>query len=183
MTAELDNFVLFVNDELLAAGYAAAAHSAGNDRCMRCHTAAGCKDTLSSLHAFDILRGCLKADKDDLLASLCPFLCLVSCEDDLAGSSARCSRKALADLLCLLDSVLVEGAVKKCVKVTRIDRKNSGLLVDLALFYEVIGDLKSSACCSLAVTCLQHVELAVLDRELHILHVTIVIFQLSHQSP
>ena len=68
--------------------------------------------------------------------------------------------------------------MKQCIKVTRIDSEDSSLLVDLAFLNKVICDLKSSACCSLAVTCLKHIKLAMLDGELHILHVAIVIFEL-----
>ena len=45
------------------------------------------------------------------------------------------------------------------------------------------GDLQRGGGGALAVTGLQHVELAVLDGELHILHVAIVIFQRAGRCP
>ena len=64
------------------------------------------------------------------------------------------------------------------VQVTRIDHLDSLLLVDHSLVNQVTCDLKSSLGSSLAVTGLKHVQLAVLDSELHILHVSVMVFQL-----
>ena len=178
VAAQLDGLVVRIDNQFLASGNAAGTHAARNDRRVRGHAAAGCQDTLSGLHAFDILRRSLETDKNNLLALRSPFLGILRREDDLAACSARSSRKALADQFCLLQSFLIKGSVKQCIEVSRVNCKNSCLLVDLALFDEVICDLQSSASCSLAVTCLQHIQLAMLDGELHILHVMIVILQL-----
>ena len=67
--------------------------------------------------------------------------------------------------------------MKQSVKVTRIDHCNSLFLCSHALIYEVTCDLKSSLSSSLTVTCLQHVQFLVLNSKLHILHISVVIFQ------
>ena len=68
--------------------------------------------------------------------------------------------------------------MKQGIQVTRINVKNRFLLVDLALSNKVAGNLQSCLCGSLTVTALQHIKLSILDGELHVLHISVVIFQL-----
>ena len=63
------------------------------------------------------------------------------------------------------------------VEVTGLDHSDSLLLVDHAFVDQVAGDLQSSRSGTLTVTGLQHVQLAVLNGELHILHVAVVVLQ------
>ena len=56
-----------------------------------------------------------------------------------------------------------------------IDHGHGLLFVDHPLVHQVAGDLEGSGRGALAVAGLQHVELAVLHGELHILHIVIVI--------
>ena len=67
--------------------------------------------------------------------------------------------------------------MKQSIQVSGLYGKNRLLLVDHSFIYHVMGDLQSSLCCSLSVTALQHVKSAILDGELHILHISVVIFQ------
>ena len=67
--------------------------------------------------------------------------------------------------------------MKQCVKVTRIDHSYSFFLRSHALVNKVACDLQSSLSSSLTVTCLQHVQFAVLYGKLHILHVSVVSLQ------
>ena len=67
--------------------------------------------------------------------------------------------------------------MKKCIKVTRIDHCNSLFLSSHSLINEVTSDLKSSLCSSLTISCLKHIKLTVLNSELHILHISVVIFK------
>ena len=182
LAAELDRLCISINNQFLAACNAAGTHTTCNDCSVACHTAACCENTLSSLHTLDIFRRSLETDKNNLLTLGSSSLRVLSCEDDLAGSSARSSRETLANHSCVLDSFLAEGAVKQCVEVTRLDVKDSLLLIDLAFLDEVIRDLQSSTSCSLAVTALKHIQFAMLDRELHILHISVVIFELVGNS-
>ena len=67
--------------------------------------------------------------------------------------------------------------MEKRVKVSGVDHSNGFLLGSHTLVNEVAGNLKSSLSCSLAVTCLEHIKLAVLNGELHILHIAVVLFK------
>ena len=63
------------------------------------------------------------------------------------------------------------------IQLLGLNAQYSGALIDNALINEVAGDLQSSLCGALAVTGLQHKELAIFDGELHVLHILVVVFQ------
>ena len=67
--------------------------------------------------------------------------------------------------------------MQKGVQVSGIDHRYCFLLRLHSLVHEIAGDLQSRRSGSLAVTALQHVQLAILDGKFHILHVMIMIFQ------
>ncbi len=67
--------------------------------------------------------------------------------------------------------------MQQSVEVSWVDHCNCFLLGLHALINEVASDLQSSLSSSLTVSGLQHVELLVLNSELHILHVVIVVLQ------
>ena len=81
--------VCFVHCDVGAAGNAAGTHAAGNNGCVRGHTAADSENTLRSLHAGDVLRRGFKTDKNNLLALCFPCFCIVSGENNLTAGSAR----------------------------------------------------------------------------------------------
>ena len=51
------------------------------------------------------------------------------------------------------------------------------LLIDHALFHHLHGDANGGRTGPLAIAGLQHVQLAVFDRELEVLHVPVVLFE------
>ena len=106
-----------------------------------------------------------------------PCNCIVSCEYDLTASSSGGSAKALTDCFCSLKSSGIELRVKECVEVSRIDHCNCFLRCSHTFVNQVTSDLHSSLSCSLTVSCLEHVELTVLNCELHVLHVSVVLFE------
>ena len=67
--------------------------------------------------------------------------------------------------------------MEKCIEVAGVNHKNSFLLGSHALVNEVAGNLESSLSGSLAVTGLEHIELAVFNGKFHILHISVVLFQ------
>ena len=69
--------------------------------------------------------------------------------------------------------------MEECVKVSGVDHSNSLFLIDHALVNEVASDFESSLSGSLTVSGLKHIELALFNGELHILHVTVMIFKSS----
>ena len=86
--------VLLVHVDLGAAGDAAGAHAAGDDRRVGGHAAADGQDALRGLHALDVLGRGLQANQNDLLALCSPFLGVLGGEDDAAaGSSGRSGQR------------------------------------------------------------------------------------------
>ena len=174
LAGESELLVSLVHGYVAAAGNTAGAHTAGNNGSVRGHTAADGQDTLSSFHTGDVLGRGLKSDKNDLLACLFPLLGIVGSKHDLsAGSTGRCAQ-TLADGVGSLECLGVELRVEQSVEVTGIYHHNGFFFGAHALVNEVAGDLESSLSGSLTVAALKHIELAVLNGELHILHIAVV---------
>ena len=67
--------------------------------------------------------------------------------------------------------------MKKSIKVTRVDHSYRFFLGSHTLVNEVASNLKSCLSCSLTVSGLKHIKLAVLNGELHILHISVMILK------
>ena len=67
--------------------------------------------------------------------------------------------------------------MKQCIQVTRIDHSYCFFFCSHTFIYEVTCNLQSSLSCSLTITCLQHEKFSILDSKLHILHISVMIFQ------
>lgn len=172
--------VLLVHLDVAAAGNAAGAHAARDDRRVGGLSAADGQDALRELHAFDVFGGGFQSYQDDLFALLALLDGIFCGEHDLAGGSARRGRDALADdvvLIRLFERFGIELRVQQHIERLRVDLHERFLLGDHALVDEVAGDLDGGGGGALAVTRLQHVEFLVLDGELHILHVAVMRFE------
>ena len=177
LASQLELLVLLVHLDVAAAGYTAGTHTTCNNGCVGGHTAANGQDALGSLHTGDILRRGLQTNQNDLFALCVPSLGIVSGKYNLAACSAGRCAQTLADRRSSLQCLCVELGVQQGVQISRVDHQNSLLLVDHALVNQVASDLQCSLCGSLTVTALEHVQLLVLNGELHILHITVVILQ------
>ena len=169
--------VFFIHIDRGATGYAAGTHAAGNNCSVRGHTAANGQNTLSCLHAFNIFGRGFKTDQDNLLAAGLPVLCILCGEYDLTASRAGGSRKSFCNGQSRFKSLGVKLGMEQCVEVSGVNHKNSFLFGLLSFVDQVAGDLQSGLSGTLTVTGLKHVELAVLNGELHILHIVVVIFK------
>ena len=74
--------------------------------------------------------------------------------------------------------ILIEYRVKQLVEFARITTLYGSLLINLALLQEVHGYLHHCRTRALSVTGLKEPKLALLNGELHILHVVIVLLEL-----
>ena len=72
--------------------------------------------------------------------------------------------------------------MEQLVELLGLATQDGGLLVDQTLVHQVHGDLNHSGTCALTVTCLEEPELALLNGELHILHIVIVVLKLCLKS-
>ena len=172
-----EQLVFIVYGDLAATGHAAGTHAAGHNSSVRGHAAADGEDALSDLHTLDVLGRGLQTNQNDLLAALMPLLGVFGGEYHLAAGSAGGSSQALADNFGLLHGLGIELGMQQGIQLLGLYAENSLFLVDHALVHQVNSDLQSSGSGTLAVTGLQHVELAILNGELHVLHILVVLLQ------
>ena len=182
VAVDLEGLCLLIDFDLVvvaAAGDTAGAHTTSNNGCVAGHAAADGQDALRDLHTHDILGAGLQTHQNDLLhlAGLDHLLCLFSSKDDLAAGRTGRSCQTLADDLCSLQGSSVELGMQQGIQLLGLHAQDSLLLGDHALVHQVTCDLQSSLSGTLAVTGLQHVQVAVLNGELHILHIAEVVLQ------
>ena len=179
LAGKLKGLGFFVHLDGAAAGNAAGAHAAGDDSRVGGHAAADGQNALRVVHTLDILRRGLETDEDDLGAVLGPLGRGLSGKDDLAAGGAGRGGQTRADDLGLLERGRVERRVQEGIEALRVDHGDGLFLGDHAFVDEIAGDLHRGGSGTLAVAGLQHVELLVLDGELHILHVAVVVLELG----
>ncbi len=129
------------------------------------------------MHPVDVLRRGLHAHEDDRFALPCAPLRLVGVEDDVAARGPRAGGQAPRELS--LGSLRVDGGVKELVDAVRVDAEDRLFLGDEALLRHVDGRPHGVRARVRFATepALEHVELAVLDRELEVLHVAEVMLE------
>ena len=179
LAAERENFLVLVDDDVAAAGNAAGAHAARNDRRVGGHTAADGEDALCIVHALDVLGRGLETDENDFLFAFVdhPVGGVFGGEYDFAARRAGRGGKRAADGFGSLERLCVELGMQERVKLFGIDHADRFLLVDHALVDEVACDLESGGRGALAVSGLEHEELALFDGELHVLHISVVLLK------
>ena len=177
-SVDLDRAGLVVDLQLAGARYAALAHAAGHDGCVRGHAAACGQDACRVEHAFQVLGRGLDAHQNGACAVLGQHLFGVLGEEHYGTRrGARRCGQTFGDDLCAGDGLLVEDGVEQFVEFRGLAAQHGGLLVDQTLAEHVHGDLDHRGARALAVAALQHPELAVLNRELDVLHVGEILFQ------
>ena len=169
---ELLGFLVHV--DLTAAGDTALAHAAGNNRRVAGHSAANRQDPLCGSHTLDIFGAGLKANQDNLFLPGGPGLGIFRREDDPAAGGTGRGAEALSDRGSGLQLIRIKLRVQQGVEIARLNHQNGLLLVDHTFVDKVAGDLQCGLRGALAVAALEHIKLAVLDGELHVLHVAVV---------
>src|SRR4051812_33097463 len=106
----------------------------------------------------------------------------IGSKNNLSHSRAGRSRKSLCQDL-YLRALLIQPGYEEVIQLVRIDAEDGFFLGDQTFFHHVnrYPDRRQSR--TLAVAGLQHVELAILDRELKILHVLVMLFQSRRDVP
>ena len=130
-------------------------------------------------HALDVLRRGLQTDQNDLFAALAPHSVASSAvKYNFAAGSARRSGQARARSAFAAFSASASNCgcsrASSCLGSTL---QNSLFFGDHAFVHQINGDFQSGGSGALAVSGLEHVELAVLNGEFHILHVAVVVFE------
>ena len=179
LAAKVKILIFFADLNLAAAGYTTGTHTTCYYCCMRGHTAANGQDTFCCMHTFDVFRRGLKTNENNSFACFVMCLCVLSGEVYLTCCSARGCRKCTTDNLSLCESLSIKVRVKELVKRLSVNTHNCLLRSNHTFIYEVTSDLKSCLCGSLTVTGLKEIQLTFLNGKLHILHITVVVFELA----
>ena len=177
LTAHFHGLGLVVDFDFAGTGDAAFAHTASHHSCVACHAAAHCEDALSHCHAAKVFGRSLNTYEHYFLFLFSPSLGVVSLEHYLTCCGTRRSGKTLGNNFGAFEGCLVEYWVKQLVKFVRLHAQQGGLLVNFAGAEEFHGYAYHGHACAFAVTGLEHPELAVLDSELHVLHILIIVFE------
>ena len=175
----VDGLGFLVIVQLAAAGDAAGAHAAGNNGRVRGHAAADGQDALRRRHALDVFRRGLQTNQNDLLARL-GRSCVASSavKYDLPQAAPGEAARPMADRASRPSAPRRQTAgAAGSPAASAPPCRTASSLGDHAFVDQVDGDLQRGGRGALAVTGLEHVELAVLDGELHILHVAVVVLQ------
>ena len=106
-----------------------------------------------------------------------PLLGIVGVEHNLSTGGTGAGGQTLGNDLGLSEGLLVEDGVQQLVELLGLAAHDGGLLINLTLVEQVDGNLHHSGTRALSVTGLQEPQLALLNGELHVLHVVIMVLQ------
>ena len=67
--------------------------------------------------------------------------------------------------------------MQQSVKIPRIDHGYCLLLGNHSFVYQITRNLQCGLCSTLTISRLQHIQMTILDRKLHILHISVMILQ------
>ena len=169
-------FLVLKNAKLTAAGHAAGADLTGDDGGMAGASAVRREYALGGVHALHVLGARLVADEQHG-AVRGAFYRVGGGEADLSTGRAGRGGKPGGNGTGGGQRLAVEAGVEQRVELARLQLHDGLLLGAYALAHEVDGDLHGGLRRALAVTGLEHKELAALDGELHVLHILIVLFK------
>ena len=164
-----------VDLEGVDAADAGGAHAAGDDGGVRGLAAVRGQDALSGNHAVEVVGRGLPAHEDAGLAGLGVGLGVGGGEDHGAHGRARGGVEALGDDLVV--GLGVELRVEELVELLGGNAHDRLLLGDAALLVHLDGDLERGEGGALAHAGLEHPELALLDGELEVHHVSVVVLE------
>ncbi len=127
----------------------------------------------------DILRGSLFTYQDDLFTRRAKLFGFVRSEDDLADAAARPGRKAGADFFrCFLRLDIYHG-VEQFFQLFRPHTADGRLLGDETFLHHVNRHLDGCRAVSFPHPGLQHIQDAMLNGELDVLHIRVMGIQLT----
>ena len=161
-----------------AAGHARGSHAARHHRGVRGHAPGRGQDALRGDHAADVLRRRLAPHQQRALAAGRPLLGFVGGEHDAPGRGAGGRVEAGGHGLAQLAAPRrIDAGVQELVDLLRLDPLDRLHAGDQPFAHHVHGDRHRRRAGALPGPGLQQVEVAVLDRELQVLHVPVVALQ------
>ena len=181
-TVHFNRTGFIVDVQCSGTGHTTLTHATSHNSSVRCHAATCGQDTIGNSHTCQIFRRSFYTHHHHALTAGMPFGSIFGKEHNLSASCTRRSRKAASQNLGLLQSRLVKHRVKQFIQLIGFATQQSRLFVNHTLMQQVGGNLHHSRAGTLAVTCLEEPEFTFLYGELHVLHISIMVFQLGLQS-
>ena len=167
---------LGVNDDTLGRTDTGATHAPGNHCGVAGHAATGGENTLGRVHAVDIVGAGFHADQNHrLLGSM--GLGRVGGEHDRAMSGTGGGRHALGNDVAI--GLGVDHGMEKLLQGNGVDALQGLAFRDQSFLFHVHGDLQCRSRGALSGTGLEHPQLVFLNRELHVLHLAVMEFELA----
>src|SRR5215469_8389970 len=170
--------VLFVDVDVAGARHATLAHAARDHGGVAGHPAARSQNPFGHFHAVNVFRRGFCTDENDrrLLSVARTLDGFIRREHDLADCRARGGRQTFRQHF-HFPSFFIETRYQEVIQLVRLDPEDGFVLADQAFFDHIESHANRGQSGALSVARLQHVELAVLDGELEVLHVAIVLLQ------
>ncbi len=102
---------------------------------------------------------------------------IVRAERHATNGGARARRNTRRDLSQLLERRAVEHRVQQLIELRRSNAENGFALVDELLGYQINSDANCRGTGAFTIASLEHVERALLDGELEVLHIAVILLQ------
>ncbi len=178
VTADRADAVLLVDLQRVAAGDAGLAHPARNHGCVRSHPSVGGENALRSGEPVDVVGSGVEADEDDGFVRT-PFCGDIGVEDDRADGGAW--RRRQADPGNVDRRGRIHHWMQHVIERGGLDSPDRLVARDQLFARHVDGRLQRGGGSPLRRPSLQDVEPSLLDRELDILHVTVMPLEHLHR--
>ncbi len=168
----------FIDVDVAGARYAAFAHAARDDGGVAGHATARSENALGDFHAVDVFRRGFGAHQNHGNISIKSrfFHGFVGGKNDLSNGRARRRGQALRQHLDFA-SLFIEARHEEVIQLIRIDAENRFFLGDQPFVHHLQRHANRGQSRALTVARLQHVEFAILNGELEILHVLVMLLQ------
>ena len=175
LAARRQGLRVVVDPDLTGARHTGPAHAEGHHRRVARHNAPRCQDAGGRMHTADVFRAGFDPNQDDLVALGRHGLGICGIESDLARGRAGGSRQPPRQQ----DPIGrgIQHRVQQLVQLSRLDPPDRFLAGNHARVGHVDCNFQRGFSRPLAATGLQHEQLDLLYRELHILHVPVMGFE------
>ena len=168
---------LIVDGHIAHAAHTYLAHLASYQGSVAGKTAASRQNTLSCNHAAQIFRRGFQAHQQHFFAAFSSLNAADGVEVEAPGGGTGSGIEPLGNALGSAQGGIIKDRSKHLVYLVSGDTLHGSFPVDESLALHIAGDAECGNTCTLAIAGLQHVHLAILNRELKVLHIAEVVFE------
>ena len=169
-----------IYNKLFASHYTALAPTPCNNCCMRGLAACSSEYSLCSMHAAYIFRAGFFSDKDYLLASHCPLLCILCSKYNFAACSARHSIYTSCKAVFFQftkRNIWINDGIEKTFNLFICNPQDCLFFCYKFFFYHVNCHTERCGWRPFTGTALKNVKPAIFNSKFYILHVSVMLFE------